>query len=483
VKPTRLAALLGLAVAVAAPAARAYDPATTHAGLTERAALASELHRVLSRALSRPLGLFEPVTLSMDQMAPAQAQSLEARLGALDPSTGCTPGPDGVAPALSWVIAGSVIATTPAERGQDFFYDPSRGSGLSNAGGLASLGNTLGLLLDSGSGFRALFAGTQFNMTGRPSTEWLNAPENDVGLDAFHTSLEAAVTGERPQVRSTALARALMALGGVLTVLEDAGDPAHVRNDYRRAYLGARGPSPFDRGSRFELFVAASYGRMGLPAAVTPKQRPTLMSFITAADGEGLADRTQRRFFSDGSLPDDAIVDHGTTTAEVMQDARSSLPYAYPRLPHLDLKVMGRRYYATSHDKRRLLAYERVPGRVHFFMDNAVYADSARVLLPEIAGYGAGLINHLFRVEIHVDTATAGVALVSVAGARGNVSKGEVRVFSEDGAGVRKPLTTIQAGSAGVRVDIPAGTKKVAAVLRGADDAGTFVAVGEAAVR
>ena len=53
------------------------------------------------------------------------------------------------------MIAGSVIASTPAERGQDFFYDPARGSGLSQSGGVASLGNTLGLLLDAGGGFRA----------------------------------------------------------------------------------------------------------------------------------------------------------------------------------------------------------------------------------------------------------------------------------------------------------------------------------------
>jgi hypothetical protein len=482
-KPARVGILTALAVAVGAPAARAYDPATTHAGLTERAAIASELHRVLVRSLSRPLGLFEPVALSLDQLPVAQSQSLEARLAALDPGSGCAPGPDGAAPALAWVIAGSVIATTPAERGQDFFYDPSRGAGLSQAGGVVSLGNTLGMLMDAGGGFRALFTGTQFNMTGRPSTDWLRAPENDVGLQAFHANLEAAVASEGAQVRATSLARALLALGSVLTFLEDAGEPAHVRNDYQSSYLGARGPSPFDRGSRFEHFVAETYGRMGLPTAVTPRERPTVMAFITASDGQGLADRTQRRFFSDGSLPEDAVVDRGTTTDEVMVDARGSLPYAYPRLPRLELKAMGRRHYAYTRDKRRLLAYERVPGRVRFFLDNAVYADTARVLLPEVASYAAGMINHLFRVEVRIDTGTAGAALVSVAGARGAVRKGDVRLFTEDAFGVRKPLTTVQPGSAGVRVDIPAGTKKVAAVLHGEDDAGEFVAVGEAAVR
>src|SRR4029078_11405867 len=101
-------------------------------------------------------------------------------------------------------IAGSVIATTPAERGQDFFYDPSRGSGLAQGGGLTALGNTVGLLLDTGGGFRAFFTGTQFNLPGRPSTEWLRAPENDVGLDALHCALEAAGAGGSAHLRDTA---------------------------------------------------------------------------------------------------------------------------------------------------------------------------------------------------------------------------------------------------------------------------------------
>ena len=70
-KVTRVAAVAALGLLAHASAARAYDPATTHAGLTERAALASQLHRVLARALSRPLGLFEPVALSLDDLPQA----------------------------------------------------------------------------------------------------------------------------------------------------------------------------------------------------------------------------------------------------------------------------------------------------------------------------------------------------------------------------------------------------------------------------
>jgi hypothetical protein len=500
----RTGAAIGLLALVAGGApARAYDPATTHAGLTERAVLASTLHKVLVHRLSRPLGLFEPVAMREGDLPIAEGRSLADRLAVLDPSAGYRPGPDGAASALAWVMAGSVIATIPAERGQNFFYDPSRGAGLANAGGLGQVGQGLRQVMDAGGGgLRALATGTAFNMTGRPSTEWLTAADNDVGLPAFYAELEAAVAGEEPGRRSSALARALLALGGTLAVLEDAGEPAHVRNDFRGAFMDAGGASPFDRGSAFERYVAETYGRGGVPAAGAPVSRPTVMAYITAADRQGLADRTQRRFFSDGSLPEDAVVDRDTTAVEVMLDARASLPYGLPRLPRLELaKMGGRRYaYAPASDadgnappnkdaaapakpaKRRLIGYERVPGRVRFFLDRAVYADSARALLPEIGAYGAGLVDLLLRAEIRLEVAD-GAAAVSVTGAHGEIRGGQVRLFAEDAAGRRRQIAAVAPSATSVNVAIPAGTRRLAAVLRGADDAGELVAVAEVPVR
>jgi hypothetical protein len=483
---------LAVATAVTTPVARAYDFATTHAGLTERSVLASSLHRVLVRRLSRPLGLFEPITLRLGDLPAEKGKPLGARLDSLDPSAGYRPAPDGVSSALSWVVAGSVLAGTPAERAQNLFYDPSRGSGLSQAGGAGSIGYGLRLLVDEGGGgTRAFATGTSFNMTGRPSTEWLVAPENDVGLVAFHEGLEAAVAGDDPATRSNALVRALMALGGTLAVLQEAGDPAHVRNDFRGAYLGGGGASPFDRGSAFERFVSETYGRMGVPKAGTAVSRPTVMAFITAGDAQGLADRTQRRFFSDGTLPEDAIVDRDTSTADVMKDARLTVPYGLPRVPRLELSVLGKRRYAyapaeagaaSNARRRRLFAYERVPGRVRFLLDEGVYADSARALLPEIGAYGAGLIDHLFRVELRISTEN-GLATVAVTGARGKTHDGQLRLFAEDTAGHRRVLGSADASSDSLSAAIPAGTRRVAAVLRGQDDAGELVAVAEAPVR
>jgi hypothetical protein len=78
----------GIALLMTATPVRAYDPATTHAGLTEQAVLASELHRVLAHRLSRPLGLFEPIVLNRADLDPTAARLIGGRLDALDPAGG-----------------------------------------------------------------------------------------------------------------------------------------------------------------------------------------------------------------------------------------------------------------------------------------------------------------------------------------------------------------------------------------------------------
>ena len=510
--------LLALALASGgAGRAQAYDPATTHAGLTQRAALASALHVALARRFGRPLGLFEPIAFHADRVPADEARFLNERLGALDPAGGYRPGDDGVATALAWLVAGSVIAWTPAERAQNSFFDPSRGAGLGEGGGLAGFGQSVRLLLDGGS-LRGWATGSDFDLTGPPSTTWVQSPHNDVGLPSFYDELELGVTGGDPATRSTALARALLAMGGVLAVLEDAGEPAHVRNDFRGAFLrtsDAGSAGPFNRGSSFERFVADAYGVAGVPAAAKAIERPTVMAFFTAADSQGLADRTQRRFFSDGTLPEDGIVDRDTTPQEIVRSARQSLAFGLPGLPRLELGEMGRKQYvyavgderqgrlvlsstpvtikgapghkpaaaaAKAPPMRRMLAYERVPGRVRFFLDRGVYEDTARALLPEIGAFSAGLIDHLLRGEaaIKVDGATA---QVSVSGLRGSLRAGKLRVFAEDKSGARReigswPAAAVAAGQS-ISVSIPGGTRLVAAVLRGQDDAGVLVAGGE----
>ncbi len=333
-------ALAGLVAALPGRAS-AYDPATTHAGLTQRAALASTLHATLAKRFGRPLGLFEPLTFAAASLPDDDRRFLQARLEMLDPAGGYRPGDDGVATSLAWLVAGSVIAWTPAERGQNSFYDPSRGTGLRQGGGAGELGQSLRLMLDGGS-LRGWATGTDFNLDGPPSTAWVQSARNDVGLTTLYDELELSVAGADRGARNTALARALMAMGGVLAVLQDAGEPARVRNDFRGAFLRDNlpgSPGPFNRGSAFERFVADSYGIAGVPSAGKPIDRPTVLAYFTAADSQGLADRTQRRFYSPGTLPEDGVVDRDTTPQEVLlaaarlaglRAARAAAPRAAP---------------------------------------------------------------------------------------------------------------------------------------------------------
>jgi hypothetical protein len=166
-----------------------------------------------------------------------------------------------------------------------------------------------------------------------------------------------------------------------------------------------------------------------------------------------------------------------------MKDARESLAYGLPRLPHLELArvSLGQRRYARA-GAQRLLAYERVPGRVRFFLDDAVYADTARLVLPEVEAYGAGLVDHLFRVEL-LPAVKDGSVVVDARGARGSLG-GRVRVYAEDAQGRRTELGAgeIVEGDGGGRVSVaavpPSGTRRLAAVLVGHDAAGELVAVG-----
>lgn len=475
-----LAPVLALAVMAMPVPAGAYDPATTHAGLTEQAALASSLHRLLSTSLGRPLGLLEPLQIHARTLPAETRRELWGRLAALDPAGGYRPDAEGDETALAWLLAGSVLAKTPPERGRHHFLDPRRRAGLDDAPGLAGFAHAVRLSLDRAATVRDIATGNAFDLRGQPSLSWIDSSLNDQSLPAFHRHWERAVSAPESDQRESELVRALIALGGILTVLEDAGEPAFVRNDFRAAFLRRRGPSTWDCASPFERFVAERYGRTGVPAPRSPVRRPTLTSYFTAPDGEGLADRTQRRFFSEGTLPEDGVIEPRTTTRDIVEAAREQLAFPLPTIATLDLRAPGRRKYLLI-EGRRALGYMRVPGRVRFFLDQAVYADAARVLLPEIAAHAAGLLDHLLRARLSVTIAGA-EATIALEGASGAVSEYSLRVFAEDARGHRRELAVPAHAHAGVpplTVTLPAGARKLAAVARGRDAAGVFVAAGE----
>jgi hypothetical protein len=114
-----------------------------------------------------------------------------------------------------------------------------------------------------------------------------------------------------------------------------------------------------------------------------------------------------------------------------------------------------------------------------------VYQDSARVLLPEIGGYAAGLIDHLFRGELALTIADSALS-IKVTGARGALRAAKIYLFAENSQGRRWQFAAQDVGNPGeisVGTSLPADARRVAAVLRGEDDAGPFVALVDRSVR
>jgi hypothetical protein len=468
--------------------ALAWDPATTHAGLTAQALAASKFHATLAHDLGRALGSLEPLRLDLSALEPDVGRGLKSRLEALDPAGGYRPSADGIATASAWVRAGSVLAKTPPERGRHHFFNPRTRKGLDDGPGLSGTLHAARLTFDDGATVRDSATGQAFDLEGMPALDWLRSPRNDLGLPVFLDNWVSAVSAPRPSQRETALARALLALGGALAVLEDAGQPAFVRNDFRGEFLA------YDSGSAFERFVSDRHGAVSLPPASAPVSRPDLDSYFIAADDKGLAQATQRSFFSAGTLPADFRCLPGQTPEEVAGIANRSLQFPEPTVTSLDLGLSGRTRYVVR-DGVRLLAYQRNADRVRFFLDRAVHEDVARRWLPEVEGYAAGLVDHLLRakLQIVVEESKARVTLTGTATPVGPAVS--VHVFSEDDAGVRAELfpQTIQADiplpsplpsplPLPLAFDIPKGARKVAAYVRGLDGAGAYVAAAEARV-
>ena len=453
--------------------ALAWDPATTHSGMTERALSVSKFHATLAQQLGRALGAFEPLRLDAPTLGADLARSFRDRLERLDPAGGYRPSSDGVALATAWVRAGAVLEKTPPERGRNHFLEPRKRAGLDDGPGLSGTLHAARLTLDDGASVRDSMTGQAFALEGQPALDWVWSPKNELGLLAFFDNWERSVSAPQAVQRETALVRALLALGGTLAVLEDMGQPAFVRNDFRAEFLAD------DAGSPFERFVADSYGPVALPAAASPVSRPDVDSFFLAADGKGLAQRTQERFFSPGSLPQDVRYDAGEKISDLVRVVNQGLSFPAPEVTTLDLRQSGRTRYLTR-EGARVLAYQRNANKVHFFLDQTVYADCARLWLPEVEAYAAGLIDHLLRAKLTVSIVAQDVTVKASAFVGQLEGGATLHVLAEDMAGARKQIAqAVLQPDAAMTFAVPTGTRKIAAYVRGRDAGGVFVAAGE----
>jgi hypothetical protein len=452
-------ALAAAALLALAGRAVAYEGQSTHVGMTERAALAAKLHATLVHAWGQPLGLYE-------QLAEPALPALHARLLRLDPVEGLRPD-NRRNSALGYLLAGAAIEDLPPARARNHFYDPTTGAGLHDRGVLT----------------RAFFfllgdreVGGRFHLSGRAAPDWATAPasENDLSAEVAWDALEHAATTPEPAARQAALAHALVALGAIAHLVQDMASPSRVRNDFVRAHLvRVPGSSMWDARSLYERYVAAAYGRLGVPGPTARPERPTRLR----DPFYNLATWVRARFFSPGTLPREIPLGRGPLAeAALAEQANRALALPAPRVRRIVMRggaVLG------DEGPSRLATMVVEEDAARFRLDDAVYAAYARVLLPRAVQASAEALLYFTRGKLEF-VREGNQLLVKNHGV--GLRSGTVRLLTEDGHGVRRELALHAGASWPARVGDTVGQgelvasaeepKRVIAVVRGIDDAG-----------
>jgi hypothetical protein len=451
-----LATLL-LSLVLASPAA-AWEPQTTHAGLAEQAALKSRLHKRLV-SIGFGGGLFEPLTIP-----PADAPALTKALKLLSPTHGSVPDGRGRQTALAWIAAGAALADLPAAHGANHFFDPRTGKGWQEPDRSLNEG-----ISDR---FREVFGRASLPSKGVPAPQWVTDKANPFNVDNFLSQYVKAVSASTPGERSRHMAAALVAAGAIIHALGDLGAPSRVRND-AAAHFDQLGGGPDDLGSRFERIAALAYGRLGVPAPSRTITRTRLVDYFTSKTGDGLADVTERTYFSANTLP---------APSRVSKDEKPRLARPQPVPPsRLNVMAANRDEGTTlrTKDGTCLARYRVQEDVLRFAVDDDCILDQLSTILPEVAAYEAGLLDFLLRGEL---TLTAG-GQIAITGK--DLAGGTLDILVEDERGVRTKLASQQiTGKDPVQIAPPATGVRVVAVFRGTDVAGEpIVAVGALSLR
>lgn len=456
-----------IALMLAASTASAWEPDTTHAGLTEQAALGSRVHVRLQAFFARAGGWLEPL-----RFAPARAGSLYAKLDLIEPTSGVVPDRSGRQTALAWLLAGSVVEGIPAARENNHFYDPIAKHGLR-----AGERPPLELVVETGI--------TGVGAAGVAAPDWIAAKENDLGVARFWAELEKSVTAAGPAERDEHLAMALLCAGAMMHVLEDLGVPARTRGDLDE-FLLPLGGGTSDRGSRFERLAAVLFGRLGVPPATAPVPRPKLRDFFTADDHQGLADLINARFYSLGTLPGSVLVPAHPRPGELATLIAKASKYPSPkptRDPAITGGVLRDPLSIRDADGLCLANYRVSEEMMHFLISDDCADSQLRVIMPMVGAYAAGFLEHLFRGGLVV-TVEGGRASVSVPPNETQLGPGQLSFITEDGSGHRKVVGNGELQDGKASFDVPSDAARVFVLFKGADAAGeSLIAVGSGAAK
>ncbi|MBN2373938.1 hypothetical protein JXL19_09150 [bacterium] len=349
-------------------------------------------------------------------------------------------GNDAIASLKNWILVGSALEDKPNIRARNHFYgyNDNNGMGLDNAQYFSFLyvpKSLYPLLLIEG-----------MDGTGLSSYIWATSDNNSQMPNAFSYRgfntyyYKAFIDATSKDERETFLSLAMLSLGHTIHLFEDAGVPAHVRNDFVTGHLQEFGF--FDWANPFEHYIEKKYG-LDLSSGKLSgyASAPSFSNLLDAWDN--LSNYSRDNFFSFQSTPfgfyhyfsqpdiSSTVLDKGQTNASSHQKyfLFRGLPSGAPAGISSDprgyklatIRYLGKKSIEkilkvninTSIDLQNILndpakmniirlASKSIVGQDPLFSvdDTDVQSDYAELIIPKVRASVEGLFDYVFRAKL-----------------------------------------------------------------------------------
>ena len=255
-----------------------------------------------------------------------------------------------------------------------------------------------------------------------------------------------------------------LSIGHALHLLEDMAQPQHVRNDMHCDSWKCW-PVGLYHPSRYEQYAYRQY--LETNANYVPSF-DNARAFWATGDGQGIAEYTNRNFFSAGTLGTInglnaiyplPILDGGSTeepVSQVFQEMNRPMPSSIAKVCGQPDSCKMKFYSTTGYD-----LYSHTPvvnqkastdslfnadltnfgSHPLYVLNDVNYQEGEKLLFPQIIGYGTGLVNYFFRgrLDVQPDPNTEGGYLV-INKSSFPMSNGTLTLYYDDADGNRYPV-------------------------------------------
>jgi len=267
------------------------------------------------------------------------------------------------------------------------------------------------------------------------------------------------------------------ALGDVVHLVQDMGQPQHTRNDRHAGVLGAGATSVYEFYVDARAIGETEYKIDGTTVTPQPLDYGSypIPSFARYSDyfstspgagsltGNGLADYSNRGFFSFGTnlgsnsyaspSNDAGSYTRESTTGLIPNRPLRKLTFLRGEVPDTLNAGFNKNIRMTTESVFDLFLVTTPPT---YHLNRRNYDDMADLLIPRAVAYSAGLVNYFFRGKL--DAVPQGPGTLLVKNLSAEEMKGDFGLYYDDAEGSRRPvtITTCRAGS----VDVPVSQGK-----------------------